>query len=220
MPVRRCSRLTIPGDFSHAEGDGQSQLQSQKYRFKCIFIRKSVSCGLIAVGVPLSQALSLHGGTQTESRHGKKAKQIGAVRAAQKRKHIEKQAVKLASLKGLRKATKRTQEELAHAMGVGQGTISRLEKRDDMLISTLRHYVESVGGRLHLMVTFSNRPPLLIERLGKTPSVAPHELGDETGASGNTPAEVEPVNATAAPQSAAKPAKKLAKKLATHAAKR
>lgn len=149
----------------------------------------------------------------------KKTKKIVGVRAAQKRKHIETQAVKLASLKGLRKATKRTQEELAHALGVGQGTISRLEKRDDMLISTLRHYVESVGGKLHLMVSFANRPPLLIERLGKTPGVPPAELGDEAGASGRALAEVEPVDATAAPKASSKPAKKRARKLATQAAK-
>ena len=108
----------------------------------------------------------------------KKSKKIIAAPAGQKRKHIEKHAIKLANLKDLRKATKRTQEELAHALGVGQGTISRLEKRDDMLISTLRHYVESVGGELHLMVTFSNRPPLIIERLGKTPSVQHHDDHD------------------------------------------
>src|SRR5690606_32710450 len=129
--------------------------------------------------------------TQERSRGvEKKTKKIVGVRVAQKRKHIETQAVKLASLKGLRKATKRTQKELAHALGVGQGTISRLEKRDDMLISTLRHYVESVGGKLLLMVSFANLPPLLIERLGKTSSVPPCELGDEAGAARHTPGEV------------------------------
>lgn len=148
--------------------------------------------------------------------HGveKKTRKTVGVRAAQKRKYVETHAVKLASLKGLRKASKRTQEELAFALGVGQGTISRLEKRDDMLISTLRHYVESVGGTLHLMVSFANRPPLLIERLGKTPGVPPGELGDEAGACGYALAEVEPVDATAAPKAASKPAKKRAKKLA------
>lgn len=73
----------------------------------------------------------------------------------------------VATLKDLRKVTHHTQDDLADAMGVGQGTISRIEKRDDMLLSTLQHYVESVGGTLQILVTFPNRPPLVVERLGK-----------------------------------------------------
>ncbi len=51
-------------------------------------------------------------------------------------------------------------------MGVGQGTVSRIEKRRDMLVSTLQHYVESMGGRLQILATFPNRQPLAIESLG------------------------------------------------------
>ncbi|NYT22520.1 helix-turn-helix transcriptional regulator [Alcaligenaceae bacterium] len=77
------------------------------------------------------------------------------------------QAGSVATLKDLRKATQHTQDDLALAMGVGQGTISRIEKRHDMLVSTLQHYVEGVGGKLQILATFPNRPPLLVERLGK-----------------------------------------------------
>ena len=73
----------------------------------------------------------------------------------------------VASLKDLRKATHHTQEEVAVAMGVGQGTVSRIEKRDDMLMSTLQHYVESLGGTLQIMVGFPSGRPLIVERLGK-----------------------------------------------------
>ena len=76
-------------------------------------------------------------------------------------------AMQQATLKDLRKAARRTQEDLAAALGVGQGAVSRLEKSNDMLLSTLRHYVESVGGRLEMVATFPNRPALLIGRLGK-----------------------------------------------------
>lgn len=71
------------------------------------------------------------------------------------------------TLKDLRKATHCTQDDLADAMGVGQGAVSRIEKRDDMLVSTLKHYVEGVGGTFKMLVTFPNRPPLVVERLGK-----------------------------------------------------
>jgi len=73
----------------------------------------------------------------------------------------------MVSLKVLRKNAGRTQEDLALALGVGQDTISRLEKRSDMLLSTLRHYVASVGGELTLVARFSDRPAVVIDHLGE-----------------------------------------------------
>ena len=84
----------------------------------------------------------------------------------ERRERVEKRAMELATLKDLRKAAEQTQEDLAVVLGVGQDTISRLEKRSDMLLSTLRHYVESMGGQLELVVRFPNRPPVVIEHLG------------------------------------------------------
>lgn len=75
-------------------------------------------------------------------------------------------AAPLLTLKDLRKRAGHTQEELALALAVGQDTISRLEKRSDMLLSTLRQYVESVGGRLALVATFPGQPPALINPAG------------------------------------------------------
>ena len=83
-----------------------------------------------------------------------------------RRQRIEARAMELASLKDLRLAVEKTQEQLAATLGVGQDTISRLEKRSDMLLSTLRHYVESMGGKLDLVAQFPNRPPVVIKHLG------------------------------------------------------
>ena len=55
---------------------------------------------------------------------------------------------------------------MAAALGVRQDTISRLEKRSDMLLSTMRHYVESMGGELELVAKFPDRPPVVIDHLG------------------------------------------------------
>ncbi|QKS30275.1 MAG: helix-turn-helix transcriptional regulator [Candidatus Accumulibacter similis] len=90
---------------------------------------------------------------------------------AERRARVEKRALELRTLKDLRIAAEQTQAELAAALGVGQDTISRLEKRSDMLLSTLRHYVEGMGGRLDLVAQFPDRPPVVIEHLGveKTP---------------------------------------------------
>jgi DNA-binding XRE family transcriptional regulator len=86
-----------------------------------------------------------------------------------RRERIEARAMELATLKDLRQAAQQTQEQLAEALGVGQDTISRLEKRSDMLLSTLRHYVESMGGELNLVAQFPNRPPVVIDHLGTEP---------------------------------------------------
>lgn len=85
---------------------------------------------------------------------------------------VKARAMELATLKDLRQAAQQTQEQLAAALGVRQDTISRLEKRSDMLLSTLRHYVEGMGGRLELVAQFPDRPPMVIDHLGMDPSLA------------------------------------------------
>ncbi|NBU58780.1 MAG: helix-turn-helix domain-containing protein [Betaproteobacteria bacterium] len=71
----------------------------------------------------------------------------------------------LIELYALRRTAGKTQAEVAATMGVGQDTISRLERRGDMLLSTLRHYVESVGGRLDLVVHLPGEAPVVIDPL-------------------------------------------------------
>ena len=103
----------------------------------------------------------------------RKLDDIMAVLPAKRRARINDRAMELATLKDLRKAAEQTQEDLAAALGVGQDTISRLEKRTDMLLSTLRHYVESMGGKLELVAQFPNRPPVVIDQLGVERSSIP-----------------------------------------------
>jgi transcriptional regulator with XRE-family HTH domain len=71
----------------------------------------------------------------------------------------------LATLKDLRQAMQKTQVDLAAALHIGQDSVSRLEKRSDMLLSTLRGYIEAMGGKLEIVARFPNRPPLTIEHL-------------------------------------------------------
>ena len=85
----------------------------------------------------------------------------------ERREKVERREAELATLKDLRQAVKRTQEELASYLGVGQDTISRLEQRSDMLISTLKRYVEAMGGQLELVARFPNRPPVRIDRIAE-----------------------------------------------------
>ncbi len=97
----------------------------------------------------------------------KKLDDLMATLPAGRRAKIELRAQELASLKDLRQAVEKTQEDLAEVLGVGQDTISRLEQRSDMLLSTLRRYVEGMGGKLELVAQFPNRPPVVIDHLAK-----------------------------------------------------
>ena len=95
----------------------------------------------------------------------KKLEQLMADLPAKRRTAIEARAGNLATLKDLRQAVEQTQQDLAATLGVGQDTISRLEKRSDMLLSTMRRYVEAMGGTLELVAQFPNRPPVVIDHL-------------------------------------------------------
>ena len=71
------------------------------------------------------------------------------------------------TLKDLRKARELTQVKLAETLGQNQVSIAKLEKRTDLLLSTLRRYVEAMGGKLNLFVEFPDRPPVLLNGIGE-----------------------------------------------------
>jgi len=60
------------------------------------------------------------------------------------------------ALADLRRAQARTQQQLAETLNVNQAWISRVERQTDMYLSTLRGYVEALGGELELTVRFDN----------------------------------------------------------------
>ena len=66
------------------------------------------------------------------------------------------------TLRDLRKARNHTQARVAKELGINQENVSRLEQRSDLLLSTLRGYVEAMGGKLSLMAEFPDRPPVAI----------------------------------------------------------
>jgi predicted transcriptional regulator len=54
----------------------------------------------------------------------------------------------------VRRALKLSQEELADTLGVGQAAVAKLEKRTDMYVSTLRRFIEAMGGDLEIVARF------------------------------------------------------------------
>jgi DNA-binding XRE family transcriptional regulator len=66
------------------------------------------------------------------------------------------------TLRDLRQAQHLTQARMAALMGVEQENVSRLERRADLLLSTLSSYVAAMGGKLRLVAEFPNRQPVAI----------------------------------------------------------
>ena len=66
------------------------------------------------------------------------------------------------TLRDLRVALKKTQEDLGAILHMKQDGISRLEKRSDMLLSTLHKYIHAMGGTLKLTAEFPDRPSVEI----------------------------------------------------------
>ena len=65
----------------------------------------------------------------------------------------------------MRRLRKLTQARLSKKLGIGQEGVSRIEKRTDLYVSTLRRYVDGVGGKLSLVVEFPDRPPVVLTGL-------------------------------------------------------
>jgi transcriptional regulator with XRE-family HTH domain len=62
-----------------------------------------------------------------------------------------------------------TQEQLAAMMGIRQASLSKIEHQDDLLVSTLRRYVEALGGDLEILARFPDRT-VALRRYGSTPT--------------------------------------------------
>src|ERR1700683_3981978 len=69
-------------------------------------------------------------------------------------------------LRALRKVAGKAQADVAAALHVKQPSVSKIEKQADMYISTLRSYVEAVGGELELVVRLPSHPVMRLLHLG------------------------------------------------------
>ncbi len=87
------------------------------------------------------------------------------------RKKVENRAAEIIaeemSLRDLRKARKLTQARVAKTLGITQDSVSRLEKRSDLLISTLRKTVKAMGGDVRIVAEFPDRAPVVLSELSE-----------------------------------------------------
>jgi transcriptional regulator with XRE-family HTH domain len=71
------------------------------------------------------------------------------------------------SLRDIRKARKLTQARVAKALGITQDSVSRLEKRSDLLLSMLLKTVKAVGGDVRIVAEFRDRAPVVLADLAE-----------------------------------------------------
>src|SRR4030088_498730 len=95
-----------------------------------------------------------------------------------RRKKVEARTAQLIAeemtLQELRRARKLTQVRMAKELGIGQDGVSKLEKRADLMISTLRKTVEAMGGSLSLVAEFPDRKPVVLSGVAEDDSDPRH----------------------------------------------
>ena len=69
------------------------------------------------------------------------------------------------SLKELRKISEISQAKLAELLEISQPAISKIERQTDMYLSTLRGYVEAIGGELDVIIRLPKHGPVKIKSL-------------------------------------------------------
>ena len=94
----------------------------------------------------------------------------------EQRARVDEMARKLSaeekSLRQVRRAREYSQVTLAEILDMNQGDLSKFERRTDAYLSTIRRYIEAMGGTLELIATFPDTGPVKIVNIG--------ELGSDT----------------------------------------
>ena len=68
------------------------------------------------------------------------------------------------SLRELRKARERSQQAVGEILAINQAAVSTIERRTDMYVSTLRSFIEAMGGELEIIARFPDRAPIIINQ--------------------------------------------------------
>lgn len=85
-----------------------------------------------------------------------KTRKLGKARVERIRARVEQEVLE-ANLAALRQAVGLTQIEAAEAAEMSQSELSRVERREDHLVSTLRQYVRALGGELEVTAVFRDK---------------------------------------------------------------
>ncbi len=101
---------------------------------------------------------------------GRRLDQVVADLPPERRERVEARYQELRQevegLRELRQIAGKAQSDIATALDIKQPSVSKIEKQADMYLSTLRSYVEAIGGKLELTVKLPRRPALRLQHLG------------------------------------------------------
>ena len=97
-----------------------------------------------------------------------KLNQLSPERRAKIQSRADQLMVEELSLRDLRLARKLTQEKMAELLKIRQEGVSRIEKRSDLHLSTLRQVIQAMGGELRLVVEFPDRPLVVLSGFQET----------------------------------------------------
>jgi len=81
-------------------------------------------------------------------------------------KQLVREEIQRMALEELRSARQLTQADMAEMLEVPQSSISRIERRADMYLSTLRNYIQAMGGMLQIQAVFPDGGSVVIDRFG------------------------------------------------------
>ena len=106
---------------------------------------------------------------------GRRLNDVIAKLPKERQKRISKKAEKMAgemiahadSLRVVRKALSKTQTKIGEDLGLSQNAVSQLEGRSDLLLSTLRRYVQALGADLDIVVRMKDGSKVVLEGLGQ-----------------------------------------------------
>lgn len=121
--------------------------------------------------------------------HDDYKKSLSPERQAKIEAMAEKLIAEEKSLRQIRKAREYSQVTLSELLGMNQGDLSRFERRTDAYLSTIRRYIEAMGGTLELIATFPDTGPVKIANLGDLAG----DIGEEESSETPSQSEVDKV---------------------------
>lgn len=131
--------------------------------------------------------------------HDEYMKKLAPERRAKIEARTEQLVAEELTLRDIRKALRMSQETVAELLGIRQGDLSKFERRSDAYLSTIRRYVEAMGGTLDLVAQFPNRAPVRLTNIGYLEDTDGDEREDPSSR-GNSSVPYKQVSAGASPK--------------------
>lgn len=83
-------------------------------------------------------------------------RKLSAEQVEEVRRRVADEVLEM-NLRSLRESLGKTQDEIAHLAEVTQSQLSKIERREDHLISTLRRYVRALGGDIEVIAVVGQK---------------------------------------------------------------